>query len=342
MQIRREEVRTGLLVLISIAIITGVLLAIGAPGVFNQMNTYHIFFDDAGGLKLGAQVLLAGRKIGQVTQLLSPVPMEDRPKNFRNYEAIVEVQVERHAQIFREVRVRMLSYSLLGEQIIDFTSGQEKSGPAPDGAYFIGERDKGFSQAISEAVDVVKNVVTPLAQQATATMQQLDETADNLKKMTAPGSNIETAVSRFREFGDNLVELSGSNGSLARSLNNIELLTGPDGHLNIALTNIDRITNDLAKSKDIDNSLRNLRQASQKLNSTVDDLGPSFEQIGSNLEQFSDTVKHQPWRLIWPSTKRYPEENRVQPLERQRPSQQQLPTQERTQPPVRREVNRMY
>src|SRR5438309_1710977 len=142
MPIRREEVRTGLLVLVSIAIITGVLLALGAPGVFKPVNTYRIFFDDAGGIKQGAPVLLAGRKIGQVTQLFSPVPLEDRPEKFKNYEALVEVRVDRDAQIFREVRVRMQSYSLLGEQVIDFSSGQPQSGLAGNRAYFVGERAK--------------------------------------------------------------------------------------------------------------------------------------------------------------------------------------------------------
>ena len=36
----------------------------------------------------------------------------------------------------------------------------------------------------------------------------------------------------------------------------------------------------------------------------VTDLGP----VGENLKEFSETIKTQPWRLIWPSTKKYPEE----------------------------------
>jgi hypothetical protein len=36
----------------------------------------------------------------------------------------------------------------------------------------------------------------------------------------------------------------------------------------------------------------------------VTDLGP----VGENLKEFSETIKTQPWRLIWPSTKKYPED----------------------------------
>src|SRR5438874_2601044 len=108
MQIRREEIRTGLLVIVSIAIITAVLLALGAPGVFKPVNVYNVFFDNAGGLKQGAPVMLAGRKIGQVTKLNSPVPAQDRPKDYPAYEAIIEVTVNRDAKIFKTVKVRML------------------------------------------------------------------------------------------------------------------------------------------------------------------------------------------------------------------------------------------
>jgi hypothetical protein len=32
-----------------------------------------------------------------------------------------------------------------------------------------------------------------------------------------------------------------------------------------------------------------------------------LEPVGENVKEFSETVKTQPWRLIWPSTKKYPE-----------------------------------
>ena len=36
--------------------------------------------------------------------------------------------------------------------------------------------------------------------------------------------------------------------------------------------------------------------------------GPQeLEPAGENIKQFSETIKTQPWRLIWPSTKKYPE-----------------------------------
>src|SRR4030088_2672714 len=79
MQLRRNEILTGLLVIGTIAVLVGTLILLGTPGLFRPLTTYRLYFDNAAGIKLGAPVLLAGGKIGQVQKLPSPVtPEEDR------------------------------------------------------------------------------------------------------------------------------------------------------------------------------------------------------------------------------------------------------------------------
>jgi phospholipid/cholesterol/gamma-HCH transport system substrate-binding protein len=306
MQIRREEIRTGLLVIVSIVILAGVLLAIGAPGVFRATNVYRIYFDNAAGLNQGAPVLLAGRRIGQVTSLISPVPLRDRPQGYENYETLVEVQVDKSADIYNKVEVHMLQTSLLGQPVIDFTNGDETSGLAADNSYFVGVRQKDFASAISDAVDVIKNTVTPVAEQAQKTMQELSATSDNLRKMTAPGSNLDQTVTQFRKFGDNLVEISATSSALQRSLNNIQMLTSSNGHLNQALANVDVVTKQILDQNRIGKTLTNLQTTSQNLNQVVGSLGPRVDIITANLQDATDTLKKQPWRLVWPATKKYP------------------------------------
>lgn len=306
MQIRREEVRTGLLVIVSVGILTGVLLAIGAPGVFKATNNFRIYFDNAGGLNQGTPVLLAGRRIGQVTELISPVPIADRPDGFKNDEALIEVEVDRSAQIYNKVQVHMFQNNLLGQPVIDFTNGDEKSGLASNGSYFVGVRAKDFTTAISDAVDVIKNTVTPVAIQAQKTMQELSSTADNLRQLTAPGSNVDQAVTQFRHFGDNLVQISSKGSPLQQSLENIVMLTGSSGHLNQALENVDHVTSQIMAEDRIGKTLANLQHTTETLNGVVGKLGPRVDIITGNLEQATDTLKRQPWRLIFPVTKKYP------------------------------------
>ena len=106
---------------------------------------------------------------------------------------------------------------------------------------------------------------------------------------------IETTVENLNQT------LAGAKGAVA----NLDKLTGPGGALDKTLKNTEKITADLAGSKDLGATLHNIRGASEKLNATVSNLGVQFSEVGANLEQATDTVKRQPWRLVWPSTKKY-------------------------------------
>ncbi len=311
MRVTRNEIRTGVLVFVSLGVLMTVLLLLGAPGVFKPMNTYRIYFDNASGIKQGAQVLLAGRKVGQVSEIFSPVPLEERPKDHPEIEVVIAVQVERSAHVYRKVNVRMQQNGLLGEVLIDFAGGDSSSGLASDGSYFLGVRSKDFAASIAEAVDVIKNVVTPVAEQAELTMKQLSATAGNLQQLTAPGSNVDQAVTKFRQLGENLVQLSDSDGPLHQTITNLQTLTGPDSKLSISLGNFQKLTSDLVEQDRINLTLKNFQEASQKLESAVEDLGPQLGAVLRNATEATDTLKRQPWRLVWPSTKKYPDDEPV-------------------------------
>src|SRR5262249_55990224 len=127
MQLRRNEILTGMLVVGTIAILVGTLIFLGAPGLFRPLTSYRVYFDNAAGIKLGAPVLLAGRKIGQVQKLYSPVtPEEERrarevaatfrpepspaPSNGKpKFEVRIDVQVDKNAKVYRDALVRMVT-----------------------------------------------------------------------------------------------------------------------------------------------------------------------------------------------------------------------------------------
>ena len=306
MQLRRNEVLTGLLVVATLAVLTGVLVLLGAPGLFRPLVSYKIYFDNAAGIKLGAPVLLAGRKIGQVAALYSPVSRDENQRavevaralratdpnavpvpneKTRRYEVRVDVQVDRNAQLYRDSQARMITLGLLGETAIDFTQGTEASGRASSGEIFAGERVPDFGESIARMLDIVQ----PVANEAIATFKQLETTAQNLSHITDENSQLNLALTQFRTFGEQLNQL-----------------TAPDGSLSVSLSNIQRITDDLQKNDNIKITLQDLRASSEKLKATLNSLGPSLEESGRNIKDATATLRSEPWRLIWPSTKKYP------------------------------------
>ncbi len=304
MQLKRNEILTGLLVVATLAVLTGVLILLGAPGLFRPLVTYRLYFDNAAGIKLGAPVLLAGRKIGQVSQLYSPVSQEESqravevnksmrgpdatptPANAKppRYQVRIDVQVDRKSLIYRNSKARMITLGLLGETAIDFTEGTEGSGRSSSGELFAGERVPDFGEAIASLLDVVE----PVATEATATLKQLESTAQNLSHITDESSQLNLALIQFRTLGENLNQLTGPNSPLSSSLGNFQ-----------------RVTEDLTKNDNIEVTLQNFRASSEKLKSTLNSVGPSLEETGRNVKDATATLRSEPWRLVWPSTKKY-------------------------------------
>lgn len=312
MQLQRNEILTGLLVLATIAVLTGILILLGAPGLFRPLVTYRIYLDNAAGIKLGAPVLLAGRKIGQVDKLYSPVSKEDaaraeaaatalhpgdptptptteKPK----YEARIDVKVDKDAGVYKDAKARLITLGLLGETAIDFTQGNENSGRASDGEMFAGDRVPDFGESISKMLDIVK----PVATEATATLKELQTTTQNLSRITDENSQLNMGLAQFRTFVENLTNM-----------------TARDSSLSIALKNIEKISTDLSSNDNIQITLQNFRESSDKLKGIMGDLerlGPDLKESGANVKELTETVKSQPWRLIWPSTKKYPQDEQA-------------------------------
>ena len=308
MQLQRNEILTGLLVLVTIAVLTGILILLGAPGLFRPLVTYKIYLDNAAGIKLGAPVLLAGRKIGQVEKLYSPVSKEDAaraeaaaaalhagdpsptPSQKPKYEARIDVRVDKDALVYKDAKARLITLGLLGETAIDITQGNDSSGRAGDGEMFAGERVPDFGESISKMLDIVK----PVATEATATLKELQTTTQNLSRITDENSQLNMGLAQFRTFVENLTNM-----------------TARDSPLSIALKNIEKISTDLSSNDNIQITLQNFRESSDKLKGIMGDLsqlGPDLKESSANVKELTATVKTQPWRLIWPSTKKYPED----------------------------------
>jgi len=337
MQLQRNEIMTGLLVIGTIAVVAFILVLLGAPGLFRPLVTYKIYFDNAAAIKQGAPVMLAGRKIGQVQKLFSPVsPKEEKsaqeaeaaihppqpnasptsPSNKPRFEVRVDVQVDTSAKVYRDAKARLMQLGLLGDMAIDITQGTEASGRAKDGETFAGERTPDLGEAAAKMLEVIE----PVAAEATNTMKDLQQTAQNLNRLTDENSELTLALGQFKTFGTHLVDL-----------------TAPDSALSQSLTNIEKISTGLSENNNIEVTLQNLRSSSEKLKITVSDLGPA----GQNIKEFSETIKTQPWRLIWPSTKKYPQEQQQTAAAGQQPITVRKSAKARPSPtPARRTTSR--
>src|SRR5438067_12850796 len=163
MQLQRNEIMTGLLVIGTIAVVAFLLVLLGAPGLFRPLVTYQIYFDNAVGIKQGAPVMLAGRKIGQVQKLYSPVSPEEEkraeeaaaanrppePNAGTNpsptpgkprFKVRIDDQADKRAKVYRDAKTRMIQLGLRADMAINIIQRTDTPRHAKDGKICAGER----------------------------------------------------------------------------------------------------------------------------------------------------------------------------------------------------------
>ena len=203
------------------------------------------------------------------------------------FEVRIDIEVDRTALVYKNANVRLMTLGLLGETAIDISGGNDHSGKAEAGQVFAGTRVPDFSEAIAKLL----GIVGPVATEATATLKTLQSTATNLSELTDEDSPLTLSLGQFKTFTEHLNELTAKDSSLAKSL-----------------THLEDLSNQLTKNDNITVTLANFRASSEELKVALNRLGPDLEATLSNAKDFTGTLRTQPWRLIWPSTKKYPPE----------------------------------
>ena len=312
MKFERNEVFTGVLVISTVALLVGVILLLSAPGIFHPLVKYQVFFDNASGLTPGSPVFVAGRKIGQVATIDSPVPKARRPAKYPDDEVLISLTVNRGSVVYRNATARMQQNGLLGQQVIDFVGGTEDSGAAENNYTFVGTRVPDLNSSLPKILAVIE----PVASTAELTLSALRKTINSPKMVFGQEGELRGALTKLRLTSDNLTGLTAPDGALSLSLGHLRDLTGKlqsdDGPLIGTLNNLQKTTSDINKDDRVEKMLVNFESASTRANDATKNVNqlltsirPSVQKTTENLAEMTDTLKRQPWRLLWPSTKRY-------------------------------------
>src|SRR5207247_10391913 len=120
----------------------------------------------------------------------NPSPTPGKPR----FEVRIDVQVDKSAKVYRDAKTRMIQLGLLGDMAIDITQGTEKSGRAKDGETFAGERTPDLGEAAAKMLEVIK----PVAAEATNTMKDLQQTAQNINRHTEENTERTVAVRQLQ------------------------------------------------------------------------------------------------------------------------------------------------
>lgn len=276
-----SELRVGVLVVVTIAILIVFILSVsGGIPFFQRNSTFRTKFSAADGLKKGDEVRLAGKNVGKVDSVeFGSVPTTKDEKPIVVTMVVDASEVDN--RIRRDSQAVLAQQGFLGDRVIDITPGTQGAEPIPDGGEIPSADQQGLAQIFSGANDILVqfNTVGKQLQELMDNINQGKGTVGKLLHDDAFYVNLNRAVLEFQEVG---ARVSKGNGTFARLVNDPKLYDD----LRAATNNVQSMVADVRAGKGTLGKFVNdeqfYKQATEvlaKFNNTTDKLQKIAEDI---------------------------------------------------------------
>jgi len=287
MEYRPQEIKAGLMVVLSFFILLVFLIAISGLDFFKSTKTYLARFNYTSGLEVGSLVRYGGMEVGKIKGM--QICEDD------NSQIQFILEVDSSVPVKTNSKATVTSIGIMGEYHINITTGHPDSALLAEGKLLKCEEVASLMQLmepisdiadkINETLDEVKQILGKENQNEIHDIFVNLNTllSENQKTIALMIQNLNEAIVDFKEMGDKVDNLLASNeDNISNSVKHLEETLAQTKGL---MKNIDKIMVDL------DNVLlskgSNFNEILENLNETT-----------SNLEEFSRAIKEQPWQLI--------------------------------------------
>ncbi len=154
-RLKWTQLRVGIMVIIGLAIFAlGIFFISGQEGFFRRRYTLKAYVTEAGGLRQGAQVSLAGVAVGSVERIeISPYP-----ERARAVEIVMRVARAYQHEIRADSTASIETVGLLGESYVDITRGSPGQEVIADGGVLKTSQEADVKRVVQNANDVFINL----------------------------------------------------------------------------------------------------------------------------------------------------------------------------------------
>ena len=331
------EVKVGVLILVSLAILAAFVLIMGGLS-FEKTYTVFVDFDNPGGLQTGAPVRVAGVKCGKVTELAFLGGKID-PKTNRRTLVRAKLAIEQRVKesIHDDADFYITTQGVLGEQYLAIDPGTVQKGVLAENTIAKGIDPPRLDLFLAKAYELLDTTMTSIHNNRELISDIATNTAGLLKNMNGVlGDNRE----RINRIVANLESLSAEANTLTTHART-NYVDNPK--ITRTIDNIDRLTTDIQKDsgpliKDAKEAIANLNRASKlvggeeeqaKLRKTIDEVAQLAaranataadaqsivqhvkkgegtvgalvmdEAVYDDVQEMVRDLKHNPWKFLW-------------------------------------------
>src|SRR5437899_8516319 len=220
------ELRVGILVIVSFVLLALAIFYIGGEsGIFTKKYTVVVYFENANGLRNGAEVWLEGVTIGNV----SSVRISRQTDPDKAIEAELRLD-ERYKNIIRtDSKVTIGTIGLLGDKTVSITRGTEAGKVIDEGGTLQGSEEGDIRKIVQGTNDFVANlqVLSDDVKKMAERVERGEGTLGKLLSDTSIYDNANAAMDEAHAFvgeaHDFVRDLRSGNGTVGKLVSDDEL-----------------------------------------------------------------------------------------------------------------------
>ncbi len=282
-----NEIKAGLIVVVSVIILGLFLVAIFGVSVGKEVNQYRVYLDYVGGITEGSLVKYRGLNVGQVKKIL--LPDAEHPR------LGLEIELEKGTPVRMDSKAFITSIGLMAEQHVEISAGSPDAPILPPGSTIESKEVLSFAR-MSESMGELTEQMQTLAVRINDLFND-----ENRARLAAVLETAETALNQGRDPAlAAITALQDMTLQLKEISQNLTAMTDTSsGSLNKILQNLEQTTqNTIRLVEEMNRTLGNFQSTMSANNRNVHEIMDNFQIVSQNFEEFSRAIKEQPWLLI--------------------------------------------
>jgi phospholipid/cholesterol/gamma-HCH transport system substrate-binding protein len=277
-QLKWSQLRVGLTVLFaSVTLAVLIFVMSGTGGWFSHKITVHSYFDNAGGLREGAPVRLAGVDIGNVT-VVRIVP--GRPAT--PVEVTMKVNTKYSFNLRKDSVTLLSTAGILGETYVDVDSSAAKGPEAIDGDTLTARDQPDIQDVVRSSQGTLQNIDT-LLKRVDRIVAFIESGQGSIGKVIydpALYNQLNATVLEFKGLVDDLQNGKGSLGPLLTSDEAYKKVMAAVDKVNLMIDDLQqgkgsagKLLKDPELYENTNKTIANIRQLTDDINSGKGALG---------------------------------------------------------------------
>ena len=279
--------------------------------IFKRNTTYHVVYNDVGGLVKSSDVTLKGYRVGRVSEIYF---LENNPNKL-----IVSFIIEGKINIPTGTEARIASSDIMGTKSIILRLGSGE-GFYQENDTLVGSVEGDLKEQVSmqvlplknkaeqmlSSLDSVLTVVTYVFNQETRknlseTFENINKTISNLENasrsldqiISGKQENLETIIKNFSEISDTLNDQSGNIANIMRNLSNLSD--------SLSVLEIPRVFQGLSMAiEDIESILKKINEGEGSVGALFNDekLYYNLVKLSTNINMLLTDLHNNPKRYV--------------------------------------------